>query len=740
MFSKQTKRKTWLSRIGPCLVLLTIWSISVMAQDITSGTIQGTVSDEQSAVVPGATVEAKNVGTNFSKSFTTDSDGRFTFLSMPTGRYVVTVTKGGFSKLIQENVELTVGRLISLNIALKVSGVSGVVTVTTTPTIDTGKTESSSTINETSITNTPILGRKFEDLLTLTPGVSITQGPDGDEINFAGQRGIFNNVSLDGGDYNNGFFGEQAGGQRAAIDIALDAVKEFQVIPTGANAEYGRTAGGIINVITKSGTNDVHGSLFHYQRLEGLTSNTSDGKSLTDFHREQFGGTIGGPIKRDKAFYFFGFEGIRENLTRANLSAAIGTPCSSQAPTVQANEALINGSADCQRRALLTFMQASRNQNEGLPVDHAIRNFAFLGKIDANLSTNNKLSVTYNFDHSKNTNQTFDVATYGNSANGTEGPSKINVVNVNLFTTFSSMIVNEGHFSYSREVRPRAANTSNIPADTALGFATTFRFGHPFFLQPGVDETFWRSHIRDSLSVVSGRHTIKFGGEWLHSLNDQVFQGFFQGRYRVVVVFRLRFTVEMKPDGWSRGKWILLRKTLSFTRSRLEPNTWQVDGKIRVKLKESIIIAATTDTVWKHLADPNTWRHWNTKVKVVRRDRSGELDRSEQFSAQLRIQKREVASQIAVSKCTKGAKLELVQNFEDSKGRRMVRVKFRLTSVRQGTRVSQEVDLGRSGVSLLSRTLIVVLHKLGKAEEVSPLEKLKLLIEGLSDKSAEIPA
>src|SRR4029078_5399961 len=137
---------------------------------------------------------------------------------------------------------------VSLNPTLTVSGVSGEVTVTTTPTIDSVKTEASTTTNEKAISNTPILGRKFEDLLTLTPGVSITQGPDGDEINFAGQRGIFNNVSLDGGDYNNGFFGEQAGGKRAAIDITLEAVKEFQVIATGANAEFGRTAGGIINV------------------------------------------------------------------------------------------------------------------------------------------------------------------------------------------------------------------------------------------------------------------------------------------------------------------------------------------------------------------------------------------------------------------------------------------------------------------------------------------------------------
>src|SRR6185295_1345235 len=168
----------------------------------------------------------------------------------------------------------------------------------------TSRTQASTTLNETTIATTPVLGRKFEDLLTLTPGVSIVQGPDGDEITFNGQKGTFNNISLDGGDYNNGFFGEQVGGQRAAIDITLEAVKEFQVVPAGAPAEFGRTAGAIVNVITKSGTNDLHGSLFHYQRLEALTSDTSDGSPLKDFHREQFGGTLGGPLKKDKAFFF----------------------------------------------------------------------------------------------------------------------------------------------------------------------------------------------------------------------------------------------------------------------------------------------------------------------------------------------------------------------------------------------------------------------------------------------------
>jgi hypothetical protein len=451
---------------------------------------------------------------------------------MPPGRYVVSVTKEGFAKLNQENVDVTVGSTVNLPIGLKVSGVSGVVTITDTPTIDTTKTEASTTLNQTAIENTPILGRKFEDLLTLTPGVSITQGPDGDEINFAGQRGIFNNVSLDGGDYNNGFFGEQAGGQRAAIDIALDAVKEFQVIATGANAEYGRTAGGIINVITKSGTNKISGSAFYNLRHENLSSNTSDGRPLTGFKRQQFGGTLGGPIVKDKAFYFFAFEGIHENLTRFNMGEQVGsTACPVATPTIAANEPLINSNPDCQRIALNNFFLATRNSDEAAPVDRSIRNYAFLGKLDFNLTPNHKLGASYNFDHSKNLNQTFDVPTYGASANGTEGPSKINVFNLNLYSTISPTMLNDFHFTFSHEDRPRSANVSNVPADTAMGFGPTFRFGQPFFLQPGIDEVFWRTQLRDHFSIVKGPHTFKFGGEWMHSKNDQVFRGFFTGRY-----------------------------------------------------------------------------------------------------------------------------------------------------------------------------------------------------------------
>jgi len=537
---------------GICLFATFLFAATVAAQtQITTGTIQGTVLDANGAAVPGANVEVKNVDTNLTRTTASDEEGRFTALQLPPGRYTVTVTKTGFATMVVQQADLTVGQAMNLPISMKVSSVAETVTVTATPTIDTVKTESSSTLNETTVNTTPILGRKFEDLLTLTPGVSVVQGPDGDEITFAGQRGVFNNVSLDGGDYNNGFFGEQLGGQRAAIDIPLDAVKEFQVVATGASAEFGRTAGGIINVIPKSGTNSVHGSLFHFQRLEALTSHTSDGKPLKDFRREQFGGTVGGPISKDKSFYFFSFEGIREKLTRANLSDPIGAPCSVAAPTIIANEALINASADCQRLALINFIKATRSQDEGLPVKHPIKNYALLFKTDFNLNNSNQLGISYNFDYSKNTNQTFDVATYGNSANGIEGPSKINNLNINLFSTISPTKLNEAHFSYTRELRPRAATPSNVPADTAIGFATSFRFGHPFFLNPTIDELIWRTHVKDNFSIVHGSHTVKLGGEWLHTLNDQTFRGFFEGRYIFdSVAGFLRYASPAAPGGF----------------------------------------------------------------------------------------------------------------------------------------------------------------------------------------------
>jgi len=195
------------------VALCVFFSVVAAGQSqFTTGTIQGDVLDEKGGSVAGASVEAKNLDTNFVRSDSTNSDGHYQFLNLAPGRYTLTISKSGFTTIVQENVHLTVGQALSIPVTVKISSVAQQVVVTDVPVIELTKTESSSTLTEAAIAQTPVLGRKFEDLLTLTPGVAITQGPDGDEININGQRGIFNNISLDGGDYNNGFFGEQMGG------------------------------------------------------------------------------------------------------------------------------------------------------------------------------------------------------------------------------------------------------------------------------------------------------------------------------------------------------------------------------------------------------------------------------------------------------------------------------------------------------------------------------------------------
>jgi len=500
----------------------------------TTGTVQGDVLDEKGGSVPGASVEAKNLDTNYIRTESSDGDGHFAFLNLAPGRYTLTITKSGFTTIVQQNVNLTIGQVLTIPVSVKVSSVAQQIIVSDVPVVETTATESSSTLAEAAIATTPVLGRKFEDLLTLTPGVSISQGPDGDEININGQRGIFNNISLDGGDYNNGFFGEQVGGQRAAVDITLEAVKEFQIIASGANAEFGRSAGSQINVITKSGTNSIHGSAFEYFRDESLTAATSDGKPLDNFRRNQFGGSIGGPIKTDKLFFFGATEGIRENLSRSNLSTTLGaSACGVTNPVFGSNitDTQIEANPDCQRQVLLDFMKTSFNEDDSKPVDHLVRNGSGFGRVDYNINSKNQVFGSYSYDWSKNTNQTFDVPTYGSTANGIEGPGKIQVANGNWYSTISSNKLNEAHFTYSRENRPRNTVDKNSVPDTAMGFGTTFRFGQPFFLEPAVDEIFWRTDVRDSFSLIKGKHTLKFGGEWIHSRNTQVFRGFFTGRY-----------------------------------------------------------------------------------------------------------------------------------------------------------------------------------------------------------------
>ena len=276
------------------------------------------------------------------------------------------------------------------------------------------------------------------------------------------------------------------------------------MVATGANAEFGRTAGGVVNVITKSGTNQVKGSLFHFQRLEGLTSNTSDGKPLTDFHREQFGGTVGGPVVKNKAFFFGAVEGIREHLLRPNLSESFGTPCAVGSPTLAANEALINGSPDCQRLALLGFFR-SRGQEEGLPVAQDVNNTASLAKIDWNLSAANNLSVSYNFDLLQESQPDLRRALLrqlGERHRGSvedQHPESEPVQHGHRrtsSTSFTSRI--------PRENRPRSSTPSAIPARHRHRVRPVVPIRQPVLPGTDVDELVKRFQLKDNFSIVTG--------------------------------------------------------------------------------------------------------------------------------------------------------------------------------------------------------------------------------------------
>ncbi len=229
---------------------------------------------------------------------------------MPLGTYDVSARAVGFSEARRTGVRLGLGETVNLNLALAAVQLQAVVVEATEPVVEATKIESSTRLPEAAVARLPNNGRNYLNLTLLTPHVAIVQGPDGDELSIGGQKGIHNNVMVDGADFNNPFFGEQRGGQRPPFTFNLDAVQEIVVTSAGANAEFGRSSGGFVNVVTKSGTNELHGSVHYYGKdgaLSGTAHHGSDRLS-PDFTQHQFGFTLGGPIKRDRAFFFLAYD------------------------------------------------------------------------------------------------------------------------------------------------------------------------------------------------------------------------------------------------------------------------------------------------------------------------------------------------------------------------------------------------------------------------------------------------
>jgi hypothetical protein len=284
--------------------------------EATTGVIEGSVVDPSGGALPGATVSLKNTSTNFEQTLTTNQQGRFRGLLLPLGPYRVTISLQGFATLVRDGIRLGVGQTISLDLKLEVSGVQQEVKVTAeAPIIEKSRTAGATSIEEKAVNNLPNLQHNFLDFTKLTPGVTTVQSPDGEQLIVNGQKGIQNNVSVDGADFNNPFFGEYRGGQRPAFTFNLDAVQEVVVITDGANAEFGRSSSGFVNVVTKSGTNDFHGSGHLYYKDNNFAARPLDDKGNAkpefDFDQGQLGATLGGPVRRDSIFFFLAFDGQR---------------------------------------------------------------------------------------------------------------------------------------------------------------------------------------------------------------------------------------------------------------------------------------------------------------------------------------------------------------------------------------------------------------------------------------------
>jgi hypothetical protein len=371
----------------------------------------------------------------------------------------------------------------------------------------------------------PNNGRNIFNYTTLTPNVAIVQGPDGDEISVGGQRGIHNNVSVDGADFNNPFFGEQRGGQRPAFTFNLDAVQDFVVVADGANAEFGRSSGGFINVITKSGTNQFHGSAHYFGKYDGLSAdfshtfpNGSTSGFAPDFRQHQFGATLGGPIVRDKAFFFLAYDQQEYNQTKQTDRLGLIDP------------------------ALVAFTDTAFGgalQNEFGSIARTNDAKALLGKLDFRLGPKHNATLKYNYTKSSQENGTFDVDSWGRSANALENDHS-HAVNGSLTSLFSSSLSNEFRFQWAREDRPRPYTGPTNPAtgrpfpDTDIGFVgpdgfASYRMGMPFFIPLHTAYDF-RFQLVDNISLVRGNHLFKFGAEWNRTGVNQTFLGFANGR------------------------------------------------------------------------------------------------------------------------------------------------------------------------------------------------------------------
>ena len=490
--------------------VLLIPSTAVRAQSAT-GDIQGVIVDSSGAVLPGAAITAINTATGVQRETVTDEQGRFSVPGLQVGPYEVTAALSGFATRRQEAIRLQVGETLNLRMELGVAAVADTITVSgTPPVVETTRSQVSSTVNATAVQNLPVNGRNFIDFVLLTPGV--TRDVRTGDISFAGQRGTLNSLVVDGAD-NNTFFGQtlgRAGSGRAPYQFSQEAVQEFQVNANAYSAEYGRAGGAVINVVTKSGTNTFTGSVFEFYRDKALNANTAINESLgrpkSPYHYNQFGGVLGGPIAKDKHFFFVNYDGQRNtqpNVVFLNPPASIPSD-----PLTQAGLAKLQPLANSWERTL--------NQD------------VFLVKTDHQLGDDHRVTLRYN-------HQNF---TGGNFENGgaqqsleTTGASKVFTRSFNgtVASVLSSSLFNEARVQWAKDREPGEANSANPQADVRQGGNLVLRIGRNFFSPR--ETTIDRVQVADTMTWVHGAHKVKTGVDVQFDNILNYFPGNFSGAY-----------------------------------------------------------------------------------------------------------------------------------------------------------------------------------------------------------------
>jgi hypothetical protein len=538
------------------LVVLALSAIT-MAQSTTFGAIGGVVTNPNKEVVPSAAVTIKNMGTNKEDTATTDDQGRFKVANLQPGSYSITINGSGFTPFTQDGIVVEVGRETSLDIALSIGAVTGSVDVTAeAPVINTTQQDFSSNFNQTSINELPINGRRWSNFALLSPGAV----PDGTFglISFRGISGLLNNSTIDGGDNNQAFFAEERGRTRISYSISQAAIREFQVNTSSYSAEYGRSAGGVVNAVTKSGTNEFHGDLFYYQRnnkwgaRNPLATNsvlqngvfTNVGIKPTDV-RHQFGGTIGGPIVKDKAFFFFSYDEQKRNFpglarfTQANflntadrclLTSALGTVLANATTTcpglINASRGTLNntnplvtgkGLTNAQVDNALNFLNSLSGE-----VPRRGDQRLLLPKIDWNINDKNIFTASYN---RLRWNSPAGIQTQATNTRARDNFGddfvEIDSLNIRLASTLTPTLLNEFRFQWGRDNEfqfsqpPLPGEPTTAPGGRSPQVFLTngFSFGMPEFLERASfpDERRWQ--FADTVTVSAGNHSLKFGGD-----------------------------------------------------------------------------------------------------------------------------------------------------------------------------------------------------------------------------------